>query len=227
MATTVPGSSQPFSRIVETRRTSSWAAAIPAAIFLVAAVVLIAWFAARASEYSQKYSAARNELGQQAQTVTQLQQRTSALETDMNRLRNPGRTTVILRAAAAPARGHKGTAQQAASGWGAATWGEQPDGKTWVRIEAYGLPQAGQGKLLDLWFEPTEGAPVLVAKLDPGQDGSAFAEGKDLPGLDAGKRLFISTDSEDAKQPGDVVAQADLPKLKGAEGQSPQAQPKK
>jgi hypothetical protein len=220
--TTVPGSSQPFSRIVETRRTSSWAAAIPAAILLVAAVVLIAWFAARASEYSQQLHNARNELAQQTQTVTQLQQRAVVVEGDLVRLRNPGRTTVILRA---PTSGKRG-AQDANAGWGAATWGEQADGKTWVRLEAYGLSQP-QGKALDLWFEPASGAPVLAAKIDPGQDGSAFVEGKDLPGLADGKRLVISADAEDAKQPGDVIAQADLPKLKAGGGQPAATQPAK
>jgi hypothetical protein len=220
--TTAPGSSQPFSRIVETRRTSSWAAAIPAAILLVAAVVLIAWFAARASEYSQQLHNTRNELAQQTQTVTQLQQRAVVVEGDLVRLRNPGRTTVILRA---PTTGRR-AAQDASTAWGAATWGEQADGKTWVRIEAYGL-SAPQGKTLDLWFEPAQGAPVLASKIDPGQDGSAFAEGKDLPGLADGKRLILSADGEDAKQPGDVIAQADLPKLKGGDGPSPSAQPAK
>jgi hypothetical protein len=217
--TTVPGSSQPFARIVETRRTSSWAAAIPAAILLVAAVVLIAWFAARASEYSQQLHNAHNELAQQAQTVTQLQQRAVVVEGDLVRLRNPGRTTVILRA---PATG-KRAAQDASAAWGAATWGEQADGKTWVRVEAYGL-SAPQGKTLNLWFEPVQGAPVLASKVDPGQDGSAFAEGKDLPGLADGKRLVLTADGEDAKQPGDVVAQADLPKLKDAGGPSASSQ---
>src|SRR4051794_28977639 len=119
MATsTVPGSSQPFSRIVETRRTSSWAAAIPAAIFLVAAVVLIAWFAAKASAASQQLANTRAELTQQAQTETPLQQRAVVVEGDLVRLRNPGRTTVILRAAATPAR--RGAAQDESAAWGAA-----------------------------------------------------------------------------------------------------------
>jgi hypothetical protein len=157
--------------------------------------------------------------------VTQLQQRAVTVEGDLARLRNPGRTTIILRAPTpAPARGRRAAEQQTSGAWGAATWGEQADGKTWVRLEAYGLPQ---GKNVDLWFEPAQGAPVLASKLDPSQDGSAFAEGKDLPGLADGKRLVISADAEDAKQPGDVLAQADLPKLKGTEGQSASAQPAK
>ena len=48
--------------------------------------------------------------------------------------RDAGRTTVILQSATVGKRG------KAASGaWGAATWGEQPDGKSWLRLNAYGL----------------------------------------------------------------------------------------
>jgi hypothetical protein len=188
----------------------------------VAVVVVIAWLAARASEYSQQLSSTRNELTQATQTVGQMQQRTAALDAEVARLRSPGRTTVILRAAA-PAR--RGAAQDESGAWGAATWGEQPDGKTWVRLDAYGVAPAPQGKVLALWLEPAAGAPVLVTKLDPAPDGSAFAEGKDLPAVDQGKRLIVSVDDEDAKKPGQAMMQADLPKLKASQAAQAQAQP--
>jgi hypothetical protein len=218
--TSVPGT-QPFSRIVDSGRTSSWKAAVPAALLLVAIVVVIAWLAARASDSSQQLTNARNELAQQSQSTTQLQQRVTALDNEVARLHNPGRTTVILQVAA-PTR--RGVAQQESSSWAAATWGEQPDGKTWVRINAYGLAQPGQGKALALWLEPTKGEPVLVAKLDPAQDGGAFAEGKDLPAMDESKRLFVAIGDDDAKKPGQPLMQADLPKLKSTQAREPAQQ---
>ena len=90
-------------------------------------------------------------------------------------------------------------------------------------MDAYGLAPAPQGKGYDVWFEGADGNVVEVAKLDPAQDGSAFAEGKDLPGVDKGKRILVSLDEEEAKKPGTEVFQADLPKLKPmASGQSVQ-----
>jgi hypothetical protein len=212
MATRTLSSPEPFSRIVDDRPTNSWRAAIPAAVIVIAAVVAAAYFAAKASEQSQLLAGARTEMTQNATSLSQLQSRAATLEGDLTRLRTAGRTTVILKPAATKAS-RKG-AEAAPSSWGAATWGEDADGKTWLRMDAYGLAQPPQGKVYEEWFEGTDGAPVLVAKLDPAQDGSAFAEGKDLPGIDKGKRLFVSLDDEDAKKPGAEVFQADLPKLK-------------
>jgi len=63
-----------------------------------------------------------------------------------------------------------------------------------------------------------------VSKLDPAQDGTAFVEGKDLPAMDKGKRLFVSLDDEDAKKAGAEIFQAELPKLKPAVSTTPPAQ---
>jgi hypothetical protein len=210
----------PFSRIVEARSTSSWRAAIPAAVIVIAAVIAAAYFAAKASEQSQLLAGARTEMQQNAQTVSQLQSRMATVDGDLVRLRTAGRTTVILKPAAAKAS-RKG-ADTAPSSWGAATWGEQADGKTWIRMDSYGLPPPSQGKIYQVWFEGADGNVVEVAKLDPAQDGSAFAEGKDLPGVDKGKRIFVSLDEEDAKKPGAEIFQADLPKLKPMGGQAAQ-----
>ena len=222
MATTrTVTSPAPFSRIVEARSTSSWKAALPAALIVIAAVIAAAYFAAKASEQSQLLAGARTEMQQNVQAVSQLQSRMATVDGDLARLRTAGRTTVILKPAAskAPRKG----ADTVASSWGAATWGEQSDGKTWIRMDAYGLAPAPQGKGYDVWFEGADGNVVEVAKLDPAQDGSAFAEGKDLPGVDKGKRIFVSLDEEEAKKPGTEVFQADLPKLKPmASGQSVQ-----
>jgi hypothetical protein len=205
-------SPEPFSRIVESRSTSSWKAAIPAAVIVIAAIIAAAYFAAKASEQSQLLAGARTELAQNTQNLSQLQSRTATLEAQVNRLEAPGRTTVILKAAA-PKAMRKG-AEAPAAAWGAATWGEAPDGKTWIRMDAYGLAQPAQGKSYGLWFEGASGDAIAIAKLDPAPDGTAFAEGKDLPAVDQGKRLFVSLDDENAKTPGSQLMQADLPKLK-------------
>jgi hypothetical protein len=225
MATqTLPAGPQPFSRIIESRRTNSWRAAIPAATIVIVAVVAAAYFAAKASESSQLLSGTRTEMTQQRQAVAALQTRSAALEGDLNRLRTAGRTTVILQPSAPPAA-KKGKAAEAVSGaWGAATLGEQPDGKTWIRLDAYGLAQPPQGKVYELWLQTSAAAPVMVAKLDPAQDGTAFGDGKDLPAIDQGTRLFLSVDDEEAKKPGSEVFQAELPKLKASVAAQP-AQP--
>jgi len=224
MATTRTVSSPaPFSRIVEARATSSWKAALPAAIIVIAAIIAAAYFAAKASEQSQLLAGARAEMQQNAQTVSQLQSRMATVDTDLQRLRTAGRTTVILKPAATKSA-RKG-ADTAATSWGAATWGEQSDGKTWIRMDAYGLAQPPQGKGYDVWFEGVDGNVVQVAKLDIAQDGSAFAEGKDLPGVDKGKRILVSLDDgEDAKKPGTEIFQAELPKLKPMASAAPAAQ---
>ena len=213
MATTrTVTSPEPFSRIVEARSTSSWRAAIPAATIVIAAVIAAAYFAAKASEQSQLLAGARTEMQQNVQSLSQLQSRTATMEADLARLRTAGRTTVILKPAASKAA-RKG-ADTTSSSWGAATWGEQADGKTWIRMDAYGLAQAPQGKGYQVWFEGADGNVAEIAKLDVAPDGSAFAEGKDLPAVDQGKRIFVSLDDEEAKKPGSEVFQADLPKLK-------------
>ena len=207
MATTTV-ENQPFSRIVEQRKTSSWSIGLPVAILAVVIVALLAWLAAKWSQSSQALTAAQQDAQQQRVAMGQLQQRTSQVEGDLVRLRDPGRTTLLLQSTAKPKKG-----AAAPTAWGAATWGELADGKTWVRLNAYGLAQPGQGKVYELWFEPASGDPIQAGKLDVSQDGSAFAEGKDLPGVDHGKRLAVALQDENAKAPGEIVIQAALPKM--------------
>jgi hypothetical protein len=199
---------QPFSRIVETRKTTSWIIAVPVALLVVLAVALIAYFAAKASQAKDQLAQAQQAAQQQQQAVTQVQQKLASIDAELARLRDAGRTTVILQPAAP---GKKGKASSAA--WGAATWGEQSNGKSWVRLSAYGLGPAPSGKTYELWFVPASGDPVMAGKLDPNTDGTAFVEGKDLPGVDQGKSVLVAIDDENAKAPGQIVFQVALPKM--------------
>src|SRR6267143_1906094 len=204
MATTTVGN-QPFSRIVESRKTSSWSIGIPIAIVVVIAVALLAYFAAKASQARDQLALAEQSAQQQQQQLTQVQQRLGLLDAELNRLREPGRTTVILQSAAS---GKRGKAETAA--WGAATWGEQADGKSWMRLNAYGLSAARDS--------------VLAGKLDANADGSACVEGKDLPGVDQGKMALVSIDDENVKTHGPPLLQVQLPKLSPTQHAAPPAQ---
>jgi hypothetical protein len=218
MATTTVGN-QPFSRIVESRKTSSWSIGIPIAIVVVIAVALLAYFAAKASQARDQLALAEQSAQQQQQQLTQVQQRLGLLDAELNRLREPGRTTVILQSAAS---GKRGKAETAA--WGAATWGEQADGKSWMRLNAYGLSPAPAGKAYQFWFVSASGDSVLAGKLDANADGSAFVEGKDLPGVDQGKMALVSIDDENVKTHGPPLVQGQLPKLTPTQHAAPPAQ---
>ena len=67
---TVPGmatttvENQPFSRIVEQRKTSSWSIGLPVAILAVVIVALLAWLAAKWSQSSQALTAAQQDLAE-------------------------------------------------------------------------------------------------------------------------------------------------------------------
>jgi anti-sigma-K factor RskA len=225
MATTSVGN-QPFARIVETGKTSSWSIGIPIALAVVVVAALLAYFAARASQANDQLAAGRRDAEQQQQQVAQMQQRLGQLDAELNRLRSPGRTTVILQAASAPKRG-----QKAAAAWGAATWGEQGDGKTWVRLNAYGLQEPGSGKTYALWFQAASGDAMPAGKLELDGEGNAHLEAKDLPGVDQGKQLVVSLDDENAKTAGQTLISAQLPKLTPGQhapqqaAQQPQQQP--
>ncbi|MFL5311325.1 MAG: hypothetical protein ACJ79H_12815 [Myxococcales bacterium] len=218
MATTTVGN-QPFSRIVESRKTSSWSIGIPVAILVVIAVALLAYFAAKASQAREQLAVAEQATQQQQQQLTQVQQRLGQIDTELNRLRDPGRTTVILQSAATGKR-----TKAAGTAWGAATWGEQPDAKSWMRLNAYGLTPAPAGKSYQFWFVSASGDSMLAGKLEPNTEGSAFIEGKDLPGVDQGKMAVVALDDENAKTPGQPLFQAALPKLTPSQHAAPPAQ---
>jgi Ni/Co efflux regulator RcnB len=207
MATTSVGN-QPFARIVESRKTSSWSIGIPIAIVVVLAVALLAYFAAKATQAREELAANQQSAQQSQQQLTQVQQKLAQVDAELNRLRDPGRTTVILQSASTGKRG-----KAAEGAWGAATWGEQTDGKSWMRLNAYGLTPPPAGRTYQLWFVSTSGDSILVGKIDAGSDGSAYLEGKDLPAVDQGKTALVSLDEENAKTHGAPVFQAQLPKL--------------
>src|SRR5205807_2607178 len=58
------------------------------------------------------------------------------------------------------------------------------------------------------------GDPVDIGVVEADQNGSGFAMKSDLPAIDQGKSVMLTTDAQGAKRPGDVIARADLPKLK-------------
>ena len=95
-----------------------------------------------------------------------------------------------------------------------------------MRVNAYGLSQnLDGGKVYHLWMAPQTGDPVDIGAIEIDQNGSGFAMKADLPGVDQGKAVMLTIDAHDAKQPGEVVAKADLPKLQPTmTGAAPQAQ---
>jgi anti-sigma-K factor RskA len=214
MATTV--GNQPFSRIVESRKTTSWSVGVPIAIAVVVVVALVAYFAAKNTQAREELALAQQSSQQQQQQLTQVQQRFGQIEAELNRLHDAGRTTVILQSVA-----KKG--KTAGGPWGAATWGEQPDGKSWLRLNAYGLTPAPSGKAYQFWFVSAGGDSILAGKIEPNTDGSAYVEGRDLPGVDQGKMALVSIDDENAKTQGQPLFQAALPKLTPSQHAEPAA----
>jgi hypothetical protein len=219
-----------FSRLTEGKTRHSWRAAVPVVVVLVAIVGLVAYLASRLSSYSQRAIAAEHDASQYREQVTAITKQVGDLQKDVTLARSPGRTTVILEAAqpAKPQGGKKkATAPSTSGAWAAVTWGELPSGKTWLRVNAYGLaPSLEGGKAYHVWMQPQSGDPVDVGVLEADQNGSGFAMKSDLPAIDQGKSVMLTVDAQDAKRPGDTIARADLPKLKPtAAAESPQAQP--
>ena len=217
MATTTrPETGRPFARITEGRTSNSWRAAIPVVVALVAAIALLAYLASRLTSSSTMLAAAQRENEASQQSVAAAQKRAAQLETDSTMLKSAGRTTVTLESAdkAEPAAKKGASAPAAAAAWAAATWGETAEGKSWLRVSAYGLQAPPEGKSYGVWFTPVSGEPVLTGRLDPAADGSAFVMAKDLPAVDQGKLVSVSLDQESAKAPGTALMSAQLPSLK-------------
>jgi anti-sigma-K factor RskA len=219
MATkTLPKPSLPaFSRLTGGGTTNSWKSAIPIVLVVVAVIAALAYLASQLTSSSEKLAAAQRESEASKQSVEGFQKQASQLQADNALLRTAGRTTVMLESAKPAARSSKKKSADVAApaaGWAAATWGEAADGKSWLRVAAYGLEAPVEGKTYHLWFTPTTGAPVDAGKLDPAADGSAFAMMKDLPGVDQGKSLEVALNDEGAKEPGTALMTAQLPALK-------------
>jgi hypothetical protein len=222
MDTSVTDTRPTFSRITEGSKRHSWRAALPAVVVLVALIALIAYLASSLSSYSQRASTAERDANQYRDQVAAMTKQVGDLQKDLSLAHSPGRTTVIMEAAQP---GKKGAAPASRS-WAAATWGELPDGKSWMRVNAYGLSQnLDGGKAYHLWMVPQSGDPVDVGAIDIDQNGSGYAMKTELPGVDQGKSVMLTIDAQDAKQPGQTVAKADLPKLQPTMiGPAPQAQ---
>ncbi len=206
MATTIAETGPTFSRLTDKRPTSSWRAAIPVVVIVVALVAVLAYLASRISSYSQQLSVAQREVEATRQSADGMQKQMAQLQRESAIARSAGRVTVVLQTV------EKGKPELKA--WGAATWGELNDGKSWLRLSAYGLQPSGPGKPYHAWLEPTSGAPVLVGQLDVDQEGNAFVMASGLPAVDQGKRVFVSLDPEGAKAPEKILFEAPLPPLK-------------
>jgi len=123
----------------------------------VAFVSLIAYLASRLSSYSQRAEVAERDANQYRDQVTAITKQVGDLQKDVTLARSPGRTTVILEVAQpAKAQGAKKAAATTTGGaWAAVTWGELPNGKTWMRVNAYGLsPSLEGGKVYHVWMQP-------------------------------------------------------------------------
>jgi hypothetical protein len=223
MATTLSDTRPSFSRLTEGRKTQSWRSALPAVFVIAAFIALIGYLASSLSSYSQKASVAERDANQYRDQLTAMSKQVGDLQKEVSLDRSPGRTTVILQAAEPKAK--KGAAEPAAKAWAAVSWGELPDGKSWMRVNAYGLSENLEGgKTWHLWMQPQTGDPVDIGPLDVDRNGSGFAMKSELPGIDQGKGVMLTTDPPNAKQPGDVLAKADLPKLQATMTPAPKAQ---
>jgi hypothetical protein len=221
MDTTVADTKPTFSRLTEGKTRHSWRAALPAVVVIVAVIALIGFLASKLSTYSQKASAAERDASQYREQQTGLTKQIGDLQKDVTLARSPGRTTVILESAQA---GKKG-ASAAAKSWAAVTWGELPTGKSWMRVNAYGLSQSLEGnKAYHVWMEPQTGDPVDIGAIDVDQNGSGFVLKAELPAIDQGKAVMLTTDAPDSKTHGEALAKADLPKLQPTMQQVPAAQ---
>jgi hypothetical protein len=211
MAQTLSSGSPSFSRLTSGRRASSWTIAVPASFLAVAVVVLMAWLATRASSGQTLLETLQRDLSAAQQTMAAAQKQVATLQADLETARDPGRTTVVLEAPAT-GKGKSGPRSDTAAR-GAAVWGES-QGQGWLRISAYGLQAPPPGRQINAWFEPIKGAPLLLGKLEPSPNGIALLEAKGLPGVDQGKRLFVSVEETTTKAPaGSVLFEASLPKL--------------
>jgi hypothetical protein len=213
-----------FSRLTEGKATQSWRRAIPIVVILVAVVGLLGYLASNISSSSQRAALAERDANQYRDQITSMTKQVGDLQKEVTLERSPGRTTVVLQSAQPTAKKSKNAAPPPASAWATATWGELPNGKSWMRVNAYGLQQNPEGKGYHMWMQPVSGDPVDVGAIDVDQNGSGFAMGSDLPAIDQGKAVMLTTDASGAKQPGDVVAKADLPKLQPTMQQAPAGQ---
>ncbi|MGZ6123988.1 MAG: anti-sigma factor domain-containing protein [Myxococcales bacterium] len=224
MATTLSDTRPSFSRLIEGRKTQSWRSALPAVVVIVAFVALVIFLASRLSSASQKAAVAERDASQYRDQVTAMGKQVGDLQREVSLDRSPGRTTVILQAA--EPKGKKGVAVPASKSWAAVIWGELPNGMSWMRVNAYGLSEnLDGGKTWHVWMQPQTGDPIDVGTLQVDANGDGFAMKSDLPGIDQGKAVMLTTDPANSKQPGEPIAKADLPKLQPTMTAGPKGQP--
>ena len=220
MATTVTDTHPTFARLTEGRSTHAWRSAAPAVLVLVGVAALLVYLASALSTAENHAMGAAREANDLRGQQAAFTKRISALQDQQNLLTSPGRTTVVLQ----PGKDVK------TETWAAATWGEQPDGKSFMRVNAYGLQTLDTGKSYHAWLLPKDGAPQDVGAIDMDPNGAGFVMQQGLPAINQGKSVELTIDSSGAKEPGEVVATADLPKLQqtlspGAAEPAPQARP--
>jgi len=205
-----------FARLTEGRSGRSWKKAIPAVVVIVAFVALLAYLASAVSSSSQKAMQADRENQQLREQQTGMTQQIGNLQRDVAMARSPGRTTVILQNS--EKKGKDGS-------WAAVTWGELLGGKSWMRVNAYGLDPKLEGKAYHLWFTPQNGAVADLGALDVDENGSGFLMNSALPAIDQGKSVLVSLDDQNSKQSGETIAKADLPALKPTMASAPPSAP--
>jgi hypothetical protein len=227
-----------FARLTEGGATNSWKAAAPAVVVVVALVALLGYLASSVSTYSQKAMSAQRDADDAHQQSTAMTKQLGTMQGDLALARDPGRTTVLLApadadkpagtnaaAATTKAAAAKTDAPATAATWAAATWGEAAGGKTWMRVNAYGLEKLENGQSFHAWLTPASGDPVDLGALEADQNGSAYLLSNNLPALDQGKSVALSLDDSSAKQQGKVLAKADLPKLQSTAAAAPAVPP--
>ncbi|HUJ24486.1 MAG TPA: anti-sigma factor [Myxococcales bacterium] len=202
-----------FSRITESRSSKAWRSAVPAIIVVIAFIALLGYLASSVSSSQQKAMALDRDNQQMRDQQQAMGRQISDLQAQLAVARSPGRTTVVLQAPAS--KGKSAKADTTAKTWAAATWGETPQAdKSWMRVNAYGLQPLDQGKAYHVWFVPQSGDPVSLGTVDADSAGNGALESPaTLPPVDQGKSVQLTLDDASAKLPGEVVAQADLPKL--------------
>jgi len=235
MDTTLTDTRPKFARLTEGKATNSWRAALPAVVVLVALVALLAYLASSVSSYSQKAMTAQRDAADAHAQMATMTKQVGTLQTEVTQARDPGRTTVLLAPASAAddsAKGKKKGADKSATAtptadtaWAAVTWGEGQGGKTWMRVQAYGLSKMENGQQFHVWMTPASGEPVDLGILDADQNGSAYLLTNNLPAIDQGKSVALTQDDSGAKKPGTVLAKADLPKLQPSAPAAPAATP--
>jgi hypothetical protein len=215
MATTTMTDTRPsFSRLTSGKGTTSWKAAIPAVAVVVAFVALLGYLASSLSSASGRAMSAQRDADQAREQSAGLTRQIGALQKDLAVAKSPGRTTVFLQS----------TDKKAKDGaWAAVTVGELQGGKSWARVSAYGIKPV-DGKHLHAWLLPVSGEPVQIGTLEADAEGNGFAMISTLPAIDQDKSVALSLDSENAKAPEEVIAQADLPKLAPTMMEAPASQ---